>query len=67
MKRCLLRNKKESRIMKFINIMIRGKMSLILLSYNKKERVYLTEFYYFALSFLYMDFWDGVRKLHMQL
>ena len=24
MKRCLLRNKKESRIMKFINIMIRG-------------------------------------------
>ena len=44
MKRCLLRNKKESRIMKFINIM------------TKKERGYLTELYYFALSFFVYGF-----------
>ena len=44
MKRCLLRNKKESRIIKFINIM------------TKKERGYLTELYYFALSYFVYGF-----------
>ena len=44
MKRCLLRNKVESRIIKFINIM------------TKKERGYLTELYYFALSFFVYGF-----------
>lgn len=40
----MLRNKVESRIMKFINIM------------TKKERGYLTELYYFALSFFVYGF-----------
>ena len=40
----MLRNEVESRIMKFINIIM------------KKERVYLTELYYFALSFFVYGF-----------
>lgn len=40
----MLRNEVESRIMKFINIIM------------KKERVYLTELYYFALSFFVYEF-----------